>query len=168
VATTGDWSDILNKPSNIVTDANYVHTDENFTSAEKTKLGGIESGAQVNVNADWNAAAGTAGAILNKPANLVQDANYVHTDENFTGALQTKLNGIESGAQVNVKPNWNAAAGSASEILNKPAIPTVDQTTMAPVRTHRAVLPLQAVSAVPLAESRTHLPLATASTSRTT
>jgi hypothetical protein len=58
----------------------------------------------------------------------VQDANYVHTDENFTGALQTKLNGIESGAQVNVKPNWNAAAGSASEILNKPAIPTVDQT----------------------------------------
>ena len=70
-----------------VQDPDYVHTDENFTSAEKTKLSGIEAGAQVNVNADWNAASGTDAYIANKPQNLVQDASYVHTDENFTSSV---------------------------------------------------------------------------------
>lgn len=107
-----------------VQDPDYVHTDNNFTSAEKTKLTGIEAGAQVNVNADWNAASGTDAYIANKPQNLVQDASYVHTDENFTSAEKTKLAGIEAGAQVNVKPDWNAAAGTDDEILNKPAIPS--------------------------------------------
>ena len=40
----------------------------------------------------------------------------------FTPAFQTKLAGIEEGAQVNVKPDWNAAAGTDAEIRNKPAI----------------------------------------------
>lgn len=39
---------------------------EDFTTAEKSKLAGIESGAEVNVNADWNATSGDA-KILNKP-----------------------------------------------------------------------------------------------------
>lgn len=34
---------------NLVTDANYVHTDNNYTAAEKTKLAGVEAGAEVNV-----------------------------------------------------------------------------------------------------------------------
>lgn len=42
----------------------------------------------------------------------------------FTTDLKTKLDGIESGAQKNVKPDWSATAGSAAEILNKPTIPT--------------------------------------------
>jgi ribosomal protein L35AE/L33A len=37
-----------------------------FTDILKTKLDGIEDGAQVNVNADWNAVSGDA-EILNKP-----------------------------------------------------------------------------------------------------
>ena len=37
-----------------------------YTTAEKTKLSGIESGAQKNVQADWAATSGAA-AILNKP-----------------------------------------------------------------------------------------------------
>jgi len=41
-------------------------SDENFTSAEKTKLDGIAEGAEVNVNADWTANSGDA-QILNKP-----------------------------------------------------------------------------------------------------
>ncbi len=39
---------------------------EDYTSAEKTKLAGIQAGAEVNVNADWNATSGDA-QILNKP-----------------------------------------------------------------------------------------------------
>jgi hypothetical protein len=41
-------------------------SEEDFTMAEKNKLAGIEAGAQVNVNADWNATTGDA-EILNKP-----------------------------------------------------------------------------------------------------
>ncbi len=37
----------------------------------------------------------------------VQDANYVHTDNNFTATLLSKLNGIQAGAEVNVQTNWN-------------------------------------------------------------
>lgn len=42
-------------------------TYKQYSQTEKTKLAGIEAGAQVNVNADWNAASGDA-EILNKPA----------------------------------------------------------------------------------------------------
>ena len=40
-----------------------------YTTAEKTKLSGIETGAQVNVQPDWNATSGGA-VIKNKPASL--------------------------------------------------------------------------------------------------
>lgn len=53
--------------ANTVVDASYVHTDNNYTSTEKTKLAGIQAGAEVNVNADWNAVSGDA-QILNKPS----------------------------------------------------------------------------------------------------
>ena len=42
----------------------------------------------------------------------------------FTTELKSKLDGIAAGAQVNVKPDWNAATGNAAEILNKPTIPS--------------------------------------------
>ena len=39
----------LQNDGNFVQDANYVHTDNNYTSTEKTKLGGVAAGAQANV-----------------------------------------------------------------------------------------------------------------------
>lgn len=42
----------------------------------------------------------------------------------FTTTLKDKLDGIEAGAQKNVKPDWSASSGSAAEILNKPTIPS--------------------------------------------
>jgi hypothetical protein len=70
-------------------------SENDFTNTLKTKLDGIETGAQVNVNADWNATTGDA-EILNKPT--------------------------IPAAQVN--SDWNATSGVA-EILNKPSIPTL-------------------------------------------
>ena len=100
-------------------------SEANFTQAEKAKLENIAAGAEVNVNADWNASTGDA-AILNKPANLVQDASYVHTDSNYTAAEKTKLNGIAAGAEVNVQANWNETdSTSDAYIANKPTIDTV-------------------------------------------
>jgi hypothetical protein len=52
------------------------------------------------------------------PDGVVVDPNYLA----FTQAMLDKLNGIQAGAQVNVKPSWTAAPGSANEILNKPEI----------------------------------------------
>ena len=55
-------------PSNVVTDNSYVHTDNNFTTTLKNKLDSVESGANVNVQADWEETDDTADSyILNKP-----------------------------------------------------------------------------------------------------
>jgi len=60
-------SDLTND-SNYVSDSDYVHTDNNYTSTEKTKLSGIASGAEVNVQSNWNETDSTADAyIANKP-----------------------------------------------------------------------------------------------------
>ncbi len=113
---------IKNKPANLVQDADYVHTDNNFTDADKTKLSGIEAGAEANVQADWNEADSAADDyIKNKPQNLVQDASYVHTDNNFTTAEKTKLSGIEAGAEANVQADWSQSDSAADDFIkNKP------------------------------------------------
>lgn len=180
VATTGDYNDLINTPSgtfltssdigvtvqgynaNTVIDASYVHTDNNYTTAEQTKLAGIAAGAEVNVNADWNSISGDS-QILNKPTlgtaaaaattdfataaqgtladSAVQPAaisNMLETSDigvtvqgysavlagttaSFTTADETKLDGIASGAEVNVNADWNAVSGDA-QILNKPTL----------------------------------------------
>ena len=123
-----DWNassgvaEILNKPANLVQDASYVHTDNNFTTSLKDKLDGIASGAEVNVQANWNESDSSSDAyIQNKPQNLVQDASYVHTDNNFTTTLKDKLDGIASGAEVNVQSDWSQSDSSADDFIkNKP------------------------------------------------
>ena len=44
----------------------------------------------------------TQTSHLTNNSNFVADANYVHTDNNFTSTLKTKLDGIAAGAEVNV------------------------------------------------------------------
>ena len=59
----------LTNNSNFVSDASYVHTDNNFTNSDVTKLTGIEAGAEVNVQSDWTQADNTADDyIKNKPS----------------------------------------------------------------------------------------------------
>ena len=115
-------------------------------------LGWVEQ-TPAQVNADWNAASGSVAEILNKPSiptvndstvtvkigsttvdtfttnqSSASDIVIPEATESVAGAMTStdkrKLNGIESGAQVNVKPDWNAASGADAEILNKPAIPS--------------------------------------------
>ena len=63
-----------------------------YTTEEKDKLAGIANGAEVNVQSDWNQATTTADDyIKNKPQNLVQDARYVHTDNNYTTTDKNKV-----------------------------------------------------------------------------
>ena len=169
-------------------------SENDFTDTLKTKLDGIEAGAEVNVNADWYSVSGDS-EILNKPIIPSIDGlatiTYVDDQDNlkendlgnpladgyllsstidgvrswveiengggtwgsitgnladqidlqsaldskvdkinekglstndFTDILETKLNGIADGAEVNVNADWNAISGDA-QILNKPFIP---------------------------------------------
>ena len=66
---------------------------EDFTTSEKSKLAGIENGAEVNVNADWNAISGDAH-ILNKPSTFTPSA-HTHPISQVDN-LQTTLDGKES------------------------------------------------------------------------
>lgn len=148
---------IKNKPANLVQDPNYVHTDNNFTTSEKTKLAGVQAGAEQNVQSDWDQTDTSADDFIkNKPtipvvpplkelvagsgvtmvesayavtistaAGTVVDANYVHTDNNFSNSYKNKLNDIESGAEVNVQSDWNVTDTSSDAFIrNKPSIPS--------------------------------------------
>lgn len=106
----------LTNDSNFVADASYVHTDNNYSTTDKNKLAGIAAGAQVNVleSVKVNGTAldisgkavdvtvPTKTSDLTNDDNTVKDANYVHTDSNYTATEKTKLGTVAEGAQVNV------------------------------------------------------------------
>jgi len=52
-----------------------------------------------------------------------------NTTASFTSALETKLNGIATGAEVNVNSDWNSVSGD-SQILNKPTLGTAAAATL--------------------------------------
>jgi hypothetical protein len=85
--------------ANTVIDASYVHTDNNYTTTEKSKLAAIAAGAEVNVNADWNSISGDA-QILNKPT-LGTAAATASTDY-ATAAQGTKADSALQPANIGV------------------------------------------------------------------
>lgn len=92
-------SDLTND-SNFVADASYVHTDNNYTTAEKNKLSGIASGAQVNkiesIKVNGKAQTITSKAVnITVPTNnnqLTNGAGYQTASE-----VQTAINSAISG-----------------------------------------------------------------------
>ena len=126
-----DWNEsdssshayIQNKPTIPTIPGNATEDDAGLmSSSDKTKLNGIDSGAEVNVKSDWNADSGDA-EILNKPSIPTLPGNATESNHGFmTSSDKTKLNGIQSGAEDNVNADWDADSGDA-EILNKPTIP---------------------------------------------
>ena len=92
-------SDLTND-SNFAVDANYVHTDNNYTTAEKNKLSGIAAGAQVNkiesIKVNGTAQTVTSKAVdITVPTNnnqLTNGAGYQTASE-----VQTAINSAISG-----------------------------------------------------------------------
>jgi hypothetical protein len=76
-----------------------------------------------NVQPDWNAVSGDA-AILNKPdldIYVIAEAGKGLSSNDFTTDLQTKLNSIAPGAEVNVQSDWGETdSGSDAFIIGKP------------------------------------------------
>lgn len=88
---------------------------EDYTSAEKSKLSGIASGAEINVQSDWNESDSSSDAyIKNKPT---IPAAQVQSDWNAASGMGVILN----------KPNLSqvATSGSYNDLSNKPTIPTI-------------------------------------------
>lgn len=91
---------VTNNVSNKVdkVDGKGLSTND-YTNAEKTKLAGIESGAQRNVQPDWALTSGD-GAIKNKPtiptktSQLTNDSSYATTSEVNT-AITNKINTLD-------------------------------------------------------------------------
>ena len=89
-----------------------------MTATQATKLEGIEDGAEVNVNADWNASSGDA-QILNKPTDLTDlsahnvteltDISDAGSGTIISSAERTKLSSIETAADVTDAVNVDAA-----------------------------------------------------------
>lgn len=129
IAVSGSWNDLKDIPSDLVQDSDYVHTDNNLTDDLYDKLSNLDSlldecgkiksvslnGVPLDIDSNKNVdipidpndlqLKSTFNADVQKfvdDTGVVQDVNYVHTDNNFTTASVNKLNGIEDGAQVNI------------------------------------------------------------------
>lgn len=111
---SGSYNDLTDVPDDLVEDGDYVHTDNNYTNSEKSKLEGIESGAEANVQSDWNEADNTKDDFIkNKPSiptalkDLRDDSTHrLVTDSNIS--------------------TWNAKSdfsGAYNDLTNKPTIP---------------------------------------------
>lgn len=119
----------------------YIAQQPDWAEADATKLTFIKNKPNLSVYAtqtDLTNGLATKQDVISDLADIragaaagataVQDADYVHTDNNFTDADVTKLSGIETGAEVNVQANWNESDSSSdSFILNKPTIPSGSQ-----------------------------------------
>jgi len=151
VNVNADWnsvsgdSEILNKPTipSIAGLATVTYVD-NQDALKEDDLGNplvdgyvlasTIAGVRSWVEQSGGGGGGTWGTITGELSDQVdlQNALDLKVDfivgkglstNDFTDALETKLNGIEAGAEVNVNADWNAISGDA-QILNKPAIPT--------------------------------------------
>jgi hypothetical protein len=108
-----------------------------MSSTDKTKLDGIEAGAQVNVATNLTYTASTrllessTGSDVTLPEATTTNAGLLSSTD------KTKLDGIAAGAEVNVNADWNATSGDA-QILNKPTIFALSSATPQPLGTAAA------------------------------
>ncbi len=89
--TEVDLADAVSKKHDHSNKTILDNTTASYTTAEQTKLAGMQAGAEVNVNADWNATTGDA-QILNKPSVYTQaEVDQVLSSTSITGKLLTNF-----------------------------------------------------------------------------
>lgn len=84
---------------------------EDYTTVEKSKLAGIQSGAEVNVNANWDSVSGD-NQILNKPATF-PPSSHTHTTSEITdfGESVEDLIGTKITAGTSISVTYNDTTG---------------------------------------------------------
>lgn len=120
---------VISTEKTVVAAGTNVTVTSSLDNVTRTRTYTVSSsgGGSQQVQSNWaETDTSSVSYIQNKPQNLVQDASYVHTDNNFTTTLKDKLDGIESGAEANVQSDWNETnTSSDAYILNKPTIPVI-------------------------------------------
>jgi len=108
-------------------------------SAGSIKVGGAGRTNDVpNLN-DGNVFIGNSSNTWESRALTLDDISETATNKHFTSSDNTKLDGIETGAEVNVNADWNAVSGDA-QILNKPTtITSAEQTKLGYISVTQAV-----------------------------
>ncbi len=137
---TGSDAFILNKPTKLSQFTNdgdgtagSAFATEDYADQHGGKIDVIKVNGttQTITNKTVDISVPTKTSDLINDSNFAVDANYVHTDNNFTTALKNKLNGIAAGAEVNVQSDWDQSDNTADDyIKNKPTIPTVNDATL--------------------------------------
>ena len=111
---SGSYNDLTDVPDDLVEDGDYVHTDNNYTDTEKSKLEGIESGAEANVQSDWEEIDYLKDSFIKNKPDIPTSLKDLSDDS--THRLVTDSN-ISA---------WNAKSdfsGSYNDLTNKPTIP---------------------------------------------
>ena len=91
---------------------NYISTQtQKFTEEQKTR-------ARDNIGAGNSSFSGSYNDLSNIPTDLVKDAKYVHTDNNYSISEKNKLAEIENKAEVN-KIEKIKVNGIEQDITNK-------------------------------------------------
>ena len=105
-------------------------SNNTFAVDDTVLQGKLTAGANIQINGNTISATDTtytAGSNVQISSENVISA----TDTTYTAGSGLALNGTEfSNTAPNVKSDWDAAAGSDAEILNKPTIPTVNDGTL--------------------------------------
>ena len=130
IYTAGANIQISNQNVISATDTRYEPATPNasglMSASDKSKLDGIQSGAEENVQADWNQSDSSKDDyIKNKPT---IPAAQVNADWNASSGVAQILNKPTIPA-AQIQSDWNQTTTTAKDyIKNKPTIPTVDQT----------------------------------------
>ena len=122
------WASNDTKPSYNLDEIADGTTNKAYTATEKTKLAGIESGAEANVKPDWNATSGNAAGILNKPnvyqyvdqtgfnhINIAEGPDYVQISGEITIGDNMNRVSIKSGRNKNI----TVTPGGTGKLLYK-------------------------------------------------
>ena len=115
----------LSNDNNTVQDANYVHTDNNYTAEEKTKLASLE-------NYDDTEVKETISGIQYDISNLNTDITDLNTNKADKTEIPTTLAELNDDSTHRVVTdtqisNWNNKSefsGNYNDLTNKPSIPS--------------------------------------------
>lgn len=150
----------LTNDSNFVSDASYVHTDNNFTTTLKNRLEGIEAGAEVNQNAFSNVKVGnstiaadtkTDTLTLTAGSNITLTPDTTNDAVTIAATVPTKVSDLTNdsnyitaaGAPVqSVNSKTGAVTLTASDVGALPDSTTIPQGTVTSVRV-QATSPVQ-------------------------
>ena len=110
-------NDTISLSGDVVIDNDYHHTDNNFTDGDKTKLDGIQAGAEVNVQSDWLENNSSSDAyIRNKP-----DLSHYATDVDLSGKADKVENAVAGNlAGLDATGNLTDSGVSALNIVHDP------------------------------------------------